>query len=95
MCNGSLECSLRGSDDGCGISWIWDLNNAQNLWRMSLVDIQCFIVHITIQLFEYERLDVISAILELSNSQTTIEKIALNSLKEMVPSLLLNFSILP
>jgi hypothetical protein len=28
-----------------------------------------------------------------SNSQTTIEKIALNSLKEMVPSLPLNFSI--
>jgi hypothetical protein len=30
-----------------------------------------------------------------SNSQTTIEKITLNSLKEMVLGLLLNFSILP
>jgi hypothetical protein len=30
-----------------------------------------------------------------SNSQTTVEKVALNSLKEMVLSLLLNFSILP
>jgi hypothetical protein len=30
-----------------------------------------------------------------SNSQTTIEKVALNSLKEMVPGFPLNFSILP
>jgi hypothetical protein len=30
-----------------------------------------------------------------SNSQTTIEKVAFNSLKEIVPGLLLNFSILP
>jgi hypothetical protein len=30
-----------------------------------------------------------------SNSQTTVEKVALNSLKEMVLGLLLNFSILP
>jgi hypothetical protein len=30
-----------------------------------------------------------------SNSQTIIEKVALNSLKEMVLGLLLNFSILP
>jgi hypothetical protein len=30
-----------------------------------------------------------------SNSQTIVEKVALNSLKEMVPGLLLNFSILP
>jgi hypothetical protein len=30
-----------------------------------------------------------------SNSQTTVEKIALNSLKEIVPGLPLNFSILP
>jgi hypothetical protein len=30
-----------------------------------------------------------------SNSQTIIEKVALNSLKEMVPGLSLNFSILP
>jgi hypothetical protein len=29
-----------------------------------------------------------------SNSQTTVEKVALNSLKEIVPDLLLNFSIL-
>jgi len=30
-----------------------------------------------------------------SNSQTTAKEVALNSLKEMVPDLLLNFSILP
>jgi hypothetical protein len=30
-----------------------------------------------------------------SNSQTIVEKVALNSFKEMVPSLSLNFSILP
>jgi hypothetical protein len=30
-----------------------------------------------------------------SNSQTTVEKVALNSLKEMVPRLPLNFSIIP
>jgi hypothetical protein len=30
-----------------------------------------------------------------SNSQTTVEKVALNSLKEIVPSLPLNFLILP
>ncbi len=30
-----------------------------------------------------------------SNSQTTIEKVVLNSLKEMVPGLSLNFLILP
>jgi hypothetical protein len=30
-----------------------------------------------------------------SNSQTTIEKVALNSLKEILLGLLLNFSILP
>jgi len=29
-----------------------------------------------------------------SNSQTTVEKVALNSLKEIVPGLLLNYSIL-
>jgi hypothetical protein len=29
-----------------------------------------------------------------SNSQTTVEKVALNSFKEMVPSLPLNFSLL-
>jgi hypothetical protein len=43
---------------------------------------------------ECECLDVINAILS-SNSQTTVEKVALNSLKEMVHGLLLNFSILP
>jgi len=30
-----------------------------------------------------------------SNSQTTVEKVALNSLKKIVPGLPLNFSILP
>jgi hypothetical protein len=30
-----------------------------------------------------------------SNSQTTVEKVALNSFKEMVPGFLLNFSIFP
>jgi hypothetical protein len=30
-----------------------------------------------------------------SNSQTIVEKVALNSFKEMVPGLSLNFSILP
>jgi hypothetical protein len=30
-----------------------------------------------------------------SNSQTTVEKVALNSLKEIVPGLPLNFSIFP
>jgi hypothetical protein len=30
-----------------------------------------------------------------SNSQTTVEKVVLNSLKEMVPGLSLNFSIFP
>ncbi len=30
-----------------------------------------------------------------SNSQTTVQKVVLNSLKEMVPGLPLNFSILP
>jgi hypothetical protein len=30
-----------------------------------------------------------------SNSQTTVEKVALNSFKKMVPGLSLNFSILP
>ncbi len=94
MCNGSLQCSLRGDGDGYGISWIGDLGDAQNLQKMLLVDIQCLIVHITSQLLECECLDVINAILS-SNSQTTVEKVALNSLKEMVHGLLLNFSILP
>jgi hypothetical protein len=30
-----------------------------------------------------------------SNSQTTVEKVALNSFKEIVPSILLKFSIFP
>jgi len=30
-----------------------------------------------------------------SNSQTTVEKVALNSFKEIIPGLPLNFSILP
>jgi len=30
-----------------------------------------------------------------SNSQTTVEKVALNSFKDIVPSLPLNFSIIP
>ncbi len=60
MCNGSL----RGDGDGCGISWIGDLGDAQNPWRMLLVNIQCFIMHITGQLFECERLGVINTILE-------------------------------
>ncbi len=65
MYNSSLECSLRGGGDGCDINWIGDLGDAQNPWRMLLVDIQCFIVHITSQLFECEHLSVINAILEL------------------------------
>jgi hypothetical protein len=64
ICNGSLQCSLWGSGDGFGISWIGDLNDAQNPWRMLFVNIQCFIVHITSQLFECERLGVINTILE-------------------------------
>jgi len=50
-------------------------------------------VHITSQLFEYKRLSVISAILELQFT-TTVEKVALNSLKDIVPGLPLNFLIL-
>ncbi len=44
--------------------------------------------------FECECLGVIRTYLS-SNSQTTVKKVTLNSLKEMVPGLLLNFSILP
>jgi len=51
-------------------------------------------MHITNQLFECKRLGVISAYLS-SNSQTTVEKVVLNSFKEIVPGLPLNFSILP
>jgi len=65
MCNGSLQCSLKGGGVGCGISWIRDLGDAQNPQRMLFVDIQCLIVHITGQLFECECLDVMSTILEL------------------------------
>ncbi len=60
-----MAASLKGSGDGCGISWIGDLVDAQNLQKMLVVDIQCLIVHITGQLFECECLDVISTILEL------------------------------
>jgi hypothetical protein len=35
MCNGSL----RSDGDGCGISWIGDLGDAQNPWRMLFTDI--------------------------------------------------------
>ncbi len=65
MCNYNLQCNLKGDGDGCGVSWIRDLNDAQNPWKMLLIDIQCLIVHITGQLFECKRLGVISAILEL------------------------------
>jgi hypothetical protein len=64
MCNGSLQCSLKGDGDGCGISWIGDLGDTQNPWKMLIVDIQCLIMHITNQLFKCERLDVIKVILE-------------------------------
>jgi hypothetical protein len=64
MCNCSLECSLKGGGDGCHISCIGDLNDAQNPWRMLFVDIQCFIVHIMGQLFECKHFSVINAILE-------------------------------
>jgi hypothetical protein len=50
MCNGSLQCNLRGGDDGYGISWIKDLGDAQNPETMLLIDIQCLIVNITGQL---------------------------------------------
>ncbi len=65
MCNGSLQCSLRCDGDGCGISWIRDLSDAQNPRKRLLLDIQYLIVHITGQLFECKRLGVINAILEL------------------------------
>ncbi len=51
-------------------------------------------MHITSQLFECKHLGVISIVLELQ-FKTTIEKVALNSLKEMIPGLPLNFLILP
>ncbi len=65
MCNGNLQCNLKGGGDGCGISWIGDLGDAPNPQRMLFIDIQCLIMHIMGQLFECEHLDVISAILEL------------------------------
>jgi len=34
MCNGNLQCNFKGDGDGCGISWIGDLGDAQNPWRM-------------------------------------------------------------
>ncbi len=82
MCNCSLQCCLRGGGDGYGVSWIGNLGDTQNPYKMLLVDIQCLIVHITGQLFECKRLGVINTILG-SNSQTTVEKVALNSLKEI------------
>jgi len=63
-CNGNLQCNLRGDGDGCGINWIRDLGDTQNPQRMLLIDIHCLIVHIMGQLFECERLSVVSAILE-------------------------------
>jgi hypothetical protein len=65
MCNCSLQCSLKDGGDGYGVSWIGNLGDVQNLYKMLLIDIQCFIVHITGQLFECKRLGVVSAILEL------------------------------
>jgi hypothetical protein len=62
---------------------------------MLLVNIQYLIVHITSQLFECERINVIRVEPYLSsNSQTIVEKVALNSFKEMVHGLPLYFSIL-
>ncbi len=65
MCNGSLQYSLKGGSDGFGINWIGDLGDAQNPWRMLLVNIQCLIVHIMRQLFKCEHFGVISVALEL------------------------------
>jgi hypothetical protein len=65
MCNGNLQCNLRGGGDGCDINWIGDMGDTQNPRRMLFVDIQCFIMHIMGQLFECECFDVISTILEL------------------------------
>jgi hypothetical protein len=59
---------------------------------MLFIDIQYFIMHIMGQLFECKCLDVINTM--SCKSQTTIEKVALNFMKEMVPGLLLTFSIL-
>jgi hypothetical protein len=39
MCNGSLQCSLRGDGNGYGISWIKDLGDAQNPQKMLLINI--------------------------------------------------------
>ncbi len=61
----ACNAAFRSNGDGCGLSWIGDLNDTQNPWRMLLIDIQCFIVHIMGQSFECERFGVISAILEL------------------------------
>jgi hypothetical protein len=47
-------------------------------------------MHITGWLFEHKHFNVIS-----SNSQTIVEKVTLNFLKEMVHGFLLNFLILP
>jgi hypothetical protein len=55
---------LKSGGDGCGISWIGDLGDAQNPRRMLLIDIQCLRMNITCQLFECECLSVINTILE-------------------------------
>jgi len=65
MCNCNLQCGLRGCGNGYGVSWIENLGDAQNPYRMLLVNIQCLIVHITGKLFECKRLSVINAIFEL------------------------------
>jgi hypothetical protein len=43
----------------------WGFGWCQNPRRRLLIDIKCFIMHITSQLFECKHLNVISAILEL------------------------------
>jgi hypothetical protein len=40
-------CNAACDDNDYGINWIRDLSDAQNPWRMLLIDIQCFIMHIT------------------------------------------------
>jgi len=65
MYNDNLQCNLRGSGNGYGISWIGDLGDAQNLRKMLFIDIQCLLMHIMGQLFECERFSVINIILEL------------------------------
>jgi hypothetical protein len=61
---------------------------------MLLIDIQCLIVHIGTNCLNANASVELVPYLS-SNSQTTVEKVALNSLKEIVPGLSLNFTILP